>query len=162
MVRWKNKGSQCKFQRIRDEQMQNSSWFFSFLYRLCGLPWWLSGKRSTCQCVKCWLDPWIGKLPWRRKGQPTPVFLLGESQGQRRLVGYSPWGHKELGMTERLNNNYRLSNPCQTVCWCGLRQRELTNKPQGEDGIGHFFFLFRKEISLIWLPFYVIDLLLCK
>ena len=38
-------------------------------------------------------DPWVGKIPWRRKWQPTPVFLPGESQGQRNLEGYSPWGH---------------------------------------------------------------------
>ena len=40
-------------------------------------------------------DPGIGKVPQRRKWQPTPVFLPGESQGQRSLAGYSPWGHKE-------------------------------------------------------------------
>ena len=42
-------------------------------------------------------DPWVGKIPWRRAWQPTPVFLLGESHGQRSLAGYSPWGLKELG-----------------------------------------------------------------
>ena len=41
-----------------------------------------------------------GKIPWRRKWQPTPVFLPGESHGQRNLVGYSPWGQKELVMTK--------------------------------------------------------------
>ena len=40
------------------------------------------------------------KMPWRRKWQPTPVFLPGESHGQRSLVGYSPWGLKELETTE--------------------------------------------------------------
>ena len=45
-------------------------------------------------------DPWVGKIPWRRKWQLTPVFLPGESHGQRSLVGYSPGGHKELDMTE--------------------------------------------------------------
>ena len=47
-------------------------------------------------------DPWVGKIPWRRKWQPTPIFLPGEFQGQRSLAGYSPWGHKESDMTERL------------------------------------------------------------
>ena len=42
------------------------------------------------------LDPWPGKIPWSRKTAPTPVFLPGKSHGQRRLVGCSPWGHKEL------------------------------------------------------------------
>ena len=47
-------------------------------------------------------DPWVGKIPWRRKWQPTPVFLLGEFHEQRSLAGYSPWGHKESDMTEQL------------------------------------------------------------
>ena len=45
-------------------------------------------------------DPWVGKIPWRRKWQPTPVFLPGESHGQRSLVGYSPWGPRESDTTE--------------------------------------------------------------
>jgi len=45
-------------------------------------------------------DPWVGKIPWGRTWQPTAVFLPGESHGQRSLVGYSPWGCKELDMTE--------------------------------------------------------------
>ena len=40
-------------------------------------------------------DPWVGKIPWRRAWQPTPVFSPGEPQGQRSLAGYSPWGRKE-------------------------------------------------------------------
>ena len=47
----------------------------------------------------------VRKIPWRREWLPTPVFLLGESHGQRSLVGYSAWGHKELDTTEQLNNN---------------------------------------------------------
>ena len=42
----------------------------------------------------------VGKIPWRRAWQPTPVFLPGEFHGQRRLVGYSPQGHKESDTTE--------------------------------------------------------------
>ena len=45
-------------------------------------------------------DPWVRKIPWRRKWQPTPGFLPGESHGQRRPEGYSPWGRKESDMTE--------------------------------------------------------------
>ena len=48
-------------------------------------------------------DPWVGKIPWRRKWQPTPVLLPGESHGGRSLVGYSPWGRKESDTTERLH-----------------------------------------------------------
>ena len=42
-------------------------------------------------------DPWVRKIPWRRKWQPTPVFLPGESHGQRSLEGYRPWGRKRVG-----------------------------------------------------------------
>ena len=49
---------------------------------------------------RCGFDPWVGKLPWRRPWQPTPVFLHGESHGQKSLRGYSPWGCKESDMTE--------------------------------------------------------------
>ena len=56
--------------------------------------------------LQCWSwGPWVGKIPWRRKWQPAPIFLPGKSQGQRSLVDYSLWGHKELGTTERLKNN---------------------------------------------------------
>ena len=46
------------------------------------------------------LDPWGGKIPWKRKWQPAPVLLPGKFHRQRILVGYSPWGHKESDMTE--------------------------------------------------------------
>ena len=45
-------------------------------------------------------DPWVGKIPWRRKWQPIPVFLPGKFHGQRSLVGYSPQDSKELDMAE--------------------------------------------------------------
>ena len=45
-------------------------------------------------------NPWVGKVPWRRKWRLTPVVLPGESHGRRSLVGYSPGGRKELDMTE--------------------------------------------------------------
>ena len=52
-----------------------------------------SGKKLACKCrrpKKHEFDPWVGKIPWRRTWQPTPVFLPGESQGQRNLVSYDP------------------------------------------------------------------------
>ena len=62
-----------------------------------GLPWWFSGKESTCQCRRYGFDSCIRKIPWRRKWQPTPIELPGKSHGQRSLAGYSPWGHKRVG-----------------------------------------------------------------
>ena len=61
--------------------------------------WWLSGKEPTCQCRRPGFDTWVRRIPWRRKWQPTPVFLTGKLHGQRNLVGYSPWGHREWDRT---------------------------------------------------------------
>ena len=54
-------------------------------------------------CRRLGFDPWVRKISWRRKWQPTPVFLPGKSHGRRSLVGYSPWGHKESDIAEWLN-----------------------------------------------------------
>ena len=70
---------------------------------LCSLirtaPWWAFSDGSVAKNPPAnerrEFDPWVGKIPWRRKWQPTPVFLPGRSHGQRSLVGYSPWGHEE-------------------------------------------------------------------
>ena len=52
-----------------------------------GLPRWHNGKEPTCQCRRCKFNPWVEKIPWRRKLQPTPVFLLGNSHGQTEEPG---------------------------------------------------------------------------
>ena len=70
--------------------------------RVKGFPGNASEERAF-QCKRrkrCEFDPWVGKIPWRGAWQPTPVFLPGESHGQRSLVGYSPQGCKELDTTE--------------------------------------------------------------
>ena len=66
-----------------------------------GLPWWLSGKGSAFQCRRCRFDPWVSKIPWRRKWQPALVLLPGKSHGQKGLEGYSLWDCRE----PVLNNN---------------------------------------------------------
>ena len=68
-----------------------------------GFPGGTSGKEPTCQCKrhkKHRFNPWVGKIPWRRAWQPTPVFLPGESYGQMSLVGYRPSSRTELDTTE--------------------------------------------------------------
>ena len=65
---------------------------------------WNNAKKSACQCrrhKRYTFEAWVGKIPWRRERQPTPLFLPREFPGQRSLVGYSPWGCKELDATER-------------------------------------------------------------
>ena len=69
-------------------------------------PWWLSQWRICLQSRRLGIDPWLGKIPWRRKWQPTPVFLPGESHGQRSLAGCSPRGHKESDTTEQLSSHF--------------------------------------------------------
>ena len=64
-----------------------------------------AGRRKRCE-----FHPWVEKIPWRKKWQPTPVFLPGETHGQRSLVDYSPWGDKELDMTK--------VTKCMYVCVC--------------------------------------------
>ena len=51
------------------------------------------------------VDPWVGKIPWKKKWKPITVFLPEKFHGQRSLVGYTPWGHKELDTAERLNTH---------------------------------------------------------
>ena len=86
---------------------------FNFIWWGYGSKWgftrWLGGKESACQFKRHrrqGFDLWVRKIPWRRKWQPTPVFLLGKFHGQRSLVGYSPWGHKESDMTDTLTQTH--------------------------------------------------------
>ena len=62
-------------------------------HQFTGLPKWLSDKQCACQCRRHWrhrFDPWVGKIPWRRKWQPTLVFLPEKSHEHRSLAGFSP------------------------------------------------------------------------
>ena len=66
---------------------------------------------------------------WRREGQPTPVFLPGESHGQKSLAGYSPWGHKESDTTEGLTHTTH-----RGVSLCGGIAPECTLFPEAPGG----------------------------
>ena len=79
-----------------------------------------SGKESACQCRRrrrCGFDPWVGKIPWRRKWQSTPVFLPGKAHGQRSLMGYSPWGHKETDTTRHMHTHTHVSREPWNFHW---------------------------------------------
>ena len=86
-----------------------------------GLPSWGSSKESTYQCRRHQrhrFDSQLGKIPWRRKWQPTPVFLPAKSLGERSLAGYSPWGRKELDTAEPLSTHAQMTpTMCQMLCW---------------------------------------------
>ena len=98
-----------------------------------------SGKESAYQCKRCkglGFDPWVGNIPWSRKWQPTPVFLPGKFHGQRSLVGYSPWNHKESHTTEHHTCIYyilviqwlRIHLPMQEMWVRSLGQKDLLQK----------------------------------
>ena len=77
--------------------------------------------KKNLQCRRHGFNLWSGKIPWRRKWQPTPVFLPGKSHGQRSLAGYSTRGHKELDMTEKLSTSRSYMLQCVIVvfiCAC--------------------------------------------
>ena len=91
-----------------------------------GFPGGTSGKELACQCRRCkrpGFNSWVRKIPWRRAWQCTPVFLPGESHGQRSLVGYGPWGRKELDTNDRLSTAQHTSFyviclcPCLFICF---------------------------------------------
>ena len=98
MLQWRCQTGQRRQPLWRDqEEMRETFWdwdriacvsFFSF-------PHGSDGKESTCQRRRLSFHPWVGKILWSRKQQPTPVFSPGKSHGQRSLEGYSPWGHKD-------------------------------------------------------------------
>ena len=101
-----------------------------------GLPKWLRGKESVCQWrryKRFSFNPWVGKIPWRRKWQPTPVFLPGASQGQRSLAG----GHKESDTTEHTHTHttgsyffllLSSSPSCESSKTCPSWPRSTTNR----------------------------------
>ena len=76
--------------------------FTELLLCVKGLPRWLSGKESTPQCRRCRFDPWVGKIPWRKKWQPALVLLPGKSHGQK-TGGLQSMGSQKLDTTEQLS-----------------------------------------------------------
>ena len=83
---------------LSDQHLCCHKWQFIFLGVLS---WWLRWQRICLLCRRPGFNSWVGNIPQRRECLLTPVFLPGESHGQRSLAGYSPWGPKELDMTEQ-------------------------------------------------------------
>ena len=81
-------------------------------------------------------DPWMGKIPWRREWERTPVFLPREFHGQRSLESYSPWGRKRLDMTEQhpLSLNQQFSTRLHTgITWADFKRCRARVRPDHED-----------------------------
>ena len=96
---------------------------------ILGLPWWLSWLRIFLQCWRPGFNPWVRKIPWRRKQVPTPVFWPGEFHGL-----YSPWGCKKSDMTEWLSGSEKAGREktsfFQPLEWRWARRREcMLNYP---------------------------------
>ena len=109
-------------------------------------------KETACQCrrqKRPGFNRWVRKIVWRRKWQSTPVLLPGKSHGQRRLVGYSSWGHKDSDTTERLKNE------CLS-CWEWEESEEKHKR--GKYFPPHLSCLNRK-ISVCWLQWCLHNLL---
>ena len=85
-----------------------------------GFPCGSEVKASACNMGDLGQIPALGRFPWRRKWQPTPVFLPGDSHGPRNLVGYSPRGRKKSDTTERLHFHFQgqLGNLTSTYTHC--------------------------------------------
>ena len=93
---------------------------------------WQSGKEFTCQhrrCKRQGLDPWVGKIPWRRKWQPTSAFLSGKTHGQSSPVGYSLWSQSRTWQSKRARmdtehnpHGIRSSNSCFFV-WAYVQNK---------------------------------------
>ena len=123
------------------------------------------GKSVCLQCERPGFDPWVGKIPWRRKWQATPVLLPGKSHGRRSLVGCNPWGREKSDTTERLHFHISLSrigegngNPLQCSCLenprdggvCGVAQsRTRLKRLSSSSSSNSSSLLFRESITKV-------------
>ena len=92
-------GKESSCQCRRHKRHVQSLLTICYIY-LHGLPWWLRWWRVVLPMQETQVPSLGQKIPWRRKWQPTPVFLPGKLDEQRSLAGYSPWGRKESDTTE--------------------------------------------------------------
>ena len=101
---WKTKHTHTECVHLDSLRDSSCSFWSNQLYALAMLRGRIavSFGKICLQSRRPGFDPMVLKIPWRRKWQPTPVFLLGKFHGQRSLVGYNPWGHKESDTNEWL------------------------------------------------------------
>ena len=108
-----------------------------------GFPGGANGKESSCQSRRHGFDPWVGKIPWRSKWQPTPVFLPGKFHGQRSLRGYSPRGPKESDTTDQPSTHLsafaavKFAQQTPQIRSLHLWARQSNDKPAKECGMAN-------------------------
>ena len=89
-----------------------------------GLPWWLRPSRIHLQCSRPGFDPWVGKIPWRREWQPTPVFLPRKILGTGKPGGLQSVGLQRVDRTQQLTHTHALQ---QRVSRSMQRELELNH-----------------------------------
>ena len=111
---------------------------FGFKSQLCwGFPRGWDGKESACDaknsaiCLWSGFNPWVRKILWRRKWQPTPVFLTGKFHGQRSPAGCSPWGCKESDVTFTFFQPALL--PSSWGTWDNISASQVPHSKNGDD-----------------------------
>ena len=87
-------------QKKVEEPSHRAIYIFRNPCAILGFPDGSDDTESSLQCRRPQFDPWTAKIPWRREGQPTPVFLPGEFHGQRSLAGYSLWDHRQTQLSD--------------------------------------------------------------
>ena len=97
-----------------------------------GFPGGSDGKEVTCQCRKNRFDPWVRKSPWRRKWQPTPVFLPGESHGRRSLVGSMGFSRQEYCSGLPFPSPGALPDPGIEPTFYALQADSFSTEPPGK------------------------------
>ena len=138
---------------------------------LWGLPRWCSGKESAYQYRRHEFDPWVGKIPWRRIWQPTPVFLPGKSHGFQGVVNPLCMGYKELDMTEQTCSLPIYSSCCisASVIYLCLQNILIMFQPQSfctchpitwKTEI--FFFHVDEFESLYWICYKIVCFIFCS
>ena len=121
------------------------SFYFSlYLLKYGQLPRWFNGKESTCQCKRhrrARFHPWVWKMTWNRKWQPTPVFLPGKFYEHRSLAGYSQWGCIESDMTEHTHTQ------TLTIIYGGIGQTIFNANTEKGHIQSHFLWKLKKKIT---------------
>ena len=90
-----------------------------------------NSKESACNVRRPGFNPWVGKIPWIRECQPTPVFLPGEFHGLGSLMGYGPQGHKKSDTTERLTSTNNIN--CLSANRISKKEKKEGKEGRGKD-----------------------------
>ena len=129
------------------QKLSTLTWSFlclsTYLFTCLGFPDVSVGKKILLHCRRHRFDSWVRKIPWRRAWQPTPVFLPGESYGQRSLVGYSPWGRKESDTTEVTERAFTCPAPFFP---CIYIAHYLSIHPYKKSGIFKWMFITNRAV----------------